>query len=188
MTNQGLSSAEATLQLNKYGLNEIVKAKKLSAFLDFLKRFKNPLLIILILSALISGILGDPITAGIIIFIVLVSVGIDFINTYKSQKAAEDLKKRVMITTTVLRDGKPCEIPLSHVVPDDVVVLNPGDIIPADGQVEEVKDLYVNESQLTGESFPVEKEDGAEVYMGSSVNTGKAMLVVKSTGKNTKFK
>ena len=187
MTNQGLSSAEATLQLNKYGLNEIVKAKKLSAFLDFLKRFKNPLLIILILSALISGILGDPITAGIIIFIVLVSVGIDFINTYKSQKAAEDLKKRVMITTTVLRDGKPCEIPLSHVVPDDVVVLNPGDIIPADGQVEEVKDLYVNESQLTGESFPVEKEDGAEVYMGSSVNTGKAMLVVKSTGKNTKF-
>jgi len=71
MTNQGLSTAEANAQLSKYGLNEIVKAKKLSALLDFLSRFKNPLLIILIISALISGILGDPITAGIIIFIVL---------------------------------------------------------------------------------------------------------------------
>jgi Mg2+-importing ATPase len=131
--------------------------------------------------------LGDPITAGIIIFIVLVSVAIDFINTYKSQKAAEDLKKRVMITTTVLRDGVSKEIELSHVVPNDVVVLNPGDIIPADGQVEEAKDLFVNESQLTGESFPVEKEDGAFVYMGSSVNTGRALLIVKATGKNTKF-
>ena len=187
MTNQGLSSAEATIRLGKYGLNEIVKAKKLSAFLDFLSRFKNPLLIILIISAIISGILGDPITASIIIFIVLVSVAIDFINTYKSQKAAEDLKKRVMITTTVLRDGIPCEIALSHVVPGDVVILNPGDIIPADGQVEEAKDLYVNESQLTGESFPVEKEDGSSVYMGSNVNTGRAILVVKETGKNTKF-
>lgn len=187
MTNQGLSTSQAEIYLNKYGLNEIVKAKKLSAFLDFLSRFKNPLLIILIISALISGILGDPVTASIIIFIVLVSVSIDFINTYKSQKAAEDLKKRVMITTTVLRDGVPREIELSHVVPDDVVVLNPGDIIPADGQVEEAKDLFVNESQLTGESFPVEKEDGAFVYMGSSVNTGRAFLVVKATGKNTKF-
>jgi len=135
MTNQGLSTAEANAQLSKYGLNEIVKAKKLSALLDFLSRFKNPLLIILIISALISGILGDPITAGIIIFIVLVSVAIDFINTNKSQKAEEDLKKRVMVTTTVLRDGVSREIALSHVVPDDVVILNPGDIIPADGQV-----------------------------------------------------
>ncbi|MDR3519852.1 MAG: magnesium-translocating P-type ATPase [Candidatus Pacebacteria bacterium] len=184
---KGLSAEQATIQLDKYGLNEIVKAKKLSGFLDFLSRFKNPLLIILIISAIISGVLGDPVTAGIIIFIVLVSVAIDFINTYKSQKAAEDLKKRVMITTTVLRDGVPCEIALSHVVPDDVVVLNPGDIIPADGQVEEAKDLFVNESQLTGESFPVEKEEGALVYMGSSVNTGKAFLLVKATGKNTKF-
>jgi Mg2+-importing ATPase len=187
MVQQGLSTKEANAQLNKYGLNEIVKAKKISGLLDFLSRFKNPLLIILVISAIISGILGDPVTAGIIIFIVLVSVSIDFINTYKSQKAALDLKKRVMITTTVLRNGVPCEIGLSHVVPDDVVILNPGDIIPADGQVEEAKDLFVNESQLTGESFPVEKEDGALVYMGSSVNTGRAFLVVKATGKNTKF-
>jgi Mg2+-importing ATPase len=187
MVNQGLSTSQANAQLNKYGLNEIVKVKKISVFFDFLSRFKNPLLIILIISATISGVLGDPITAGIIIFIVLVSVVIDFINTFRSQKAAEDLKKRVMITTTVLRDGVECEIELSHIVPDDVIVLNPGDIIPADGQVEEAKDLFVNESQLTGESYPVEKEDGAFVYMGSSVNTGKAFMTVKETGKNTKF-
>ncbi len=187
MIDRGLSTVQANIQLNKYGLNEIVKAKKLSAFLDFLSRFKNPLLIILIISAVISGVLGDPVTAGIIIFIVLVSVLIDFVNTYKSQKAAEDLKKRVMITTTVVRDGMQREIELSHIVPDDIVVLNPGNIIPADGKLEEVKDIFVNESQLTGESFPVEKEDGDSVYMGSSVDTGKAFMVVTATGKNTKF-
>ena len=160
ITNQGLSSAEAAARLNKYGLNEIVKAKKLSGFLDFISRFKNPLLIILIVSAVISGVLGDPVTAGIIIFIVLVSVLIDFINTYKSQKAAEDLKKRVMVTTTVIRDGAECEIGLADIVPGDAVLLNPGDIIPADGLVSEAKDLFINESQLTGESFPAEKKTG----------------------------
>lgn len=187
MNFQGLTTAQARERLATYGSNEIVKAKKLSGFWDFLTRFKNPLIIILIISAVATGVLGDPVTAGIIIFIVLVSVVIDFVNTYKSQKAAEDLKKRVMITTTVVRDGKEQELSLSEVVPDDVVMLQPGDIIPADGTVSEVNNLFVNESQLTGESFPVEKENGAQVYMGSSVNTGKAYLLVTATGRDTKF-
>ena len=183
----GLTSAEAADKLKEFGPNQIVEAKRLSGFFDFLSRFKNPLLLILIVGAIASGFLGDPITAGIIIFIVLASVIIDFVNTYKSQKAAEDLKKRVMITTSVLRDGKEQELPFAHVVPGDFVVLHPGDIIPADGEVKDARDLFVNESQLTGESFPVEKLEGAQVYMGSSVNTGKAFLVVTATGKNTKF-
>jgi Mg2+-importing ATPase len=187
MNPQGLTAAQAKAQLDKFGPNEIVQAKKLSVFLDFFTRFKNPLLIILLISAITVGILGDFMTAGIIIFIVLMSVTIDFVNTYKSKKAAEDLKKRVMITTAVMRDGKKQELSLSEVVPDDVVVLQPGDIIPADGVIKEAKDLFVDESQLTGESFPVEKENDAQVYMGSSVNTGKAFMVVTATGQNTKF-
>ena len=92
-----------------------------------------------------------------------------------------------MLTAAVLRDGKEVEIPFCEIVPDDVVVLNVGDIIPADGTVSMVRDFFVNESQLTGESFPVDKEEGAEIFMGSSVTTGKAYLTVVATGHNTKF-
>lgn len=184
---QGLTTKQSLEQFEKFGSNEIVQKKKLSAVIDFLSRFKNPMLLILIVCAFISGILGEVGTASIILFIVIISVVIDFVNTNKSQKAADDLKKRVMITTDILRDGKECELPFSQVVPGDIIVLHPGDIIPADGEVQNTKDLFVNESQLTGESFPVEKGDGASVYMGSSVNTGMALLVVKLTGKKTKF-
>ncbi len=187
LTLTGLTTSQAKKQLAKYGLNKIVQAREFSAFLAFFARFKNPLLIILIISAIVVGMLGDSVTSAIIIFIVLTSVIIDFINTYRSQKATEDLKKRVMITATVIRDGKEIKIPLDFVVPNDLVVLQPGDIIPADGIIKEAKNLFVNESQLTGESFPVEKEIGAEVYMGSSTNTGGAKMLVTGTGKNTKF-
>jgi len=183
----GLTSKQANEQRKKFGLNEIVQAKKISIAKDFLSRFKNPLLIILIIGSFIAGFLGDKITASIIIFIVFVSVIIDFVNTYRSQKAADDLKKRVMITTTVLRDGQEKELPLSLVVPDDIIVLHAGDLVPADGEIVEGNDLFINESQLTGESFPVEKRVGEEVFLGSSVSTGKALMHVKATGKNTKF-
>ena len=187
LLNKGLTTAQAKKQLVKYGPNKIAQGKELSAFFDFFARFKNPLLIILVISSIIVGVLGDIVTSMIIIFIVLMSVIIDFINTYRSQKATEDLKKRVMITATVIRDGKEIKISLADVVPDDLVVLQPGDIIPADGVIKEAKNLFVNESQLTGESFPVEKEIGSEVYMGSSANTGKAIMLVTKTGRNTKF-
>ncbi len=187
MNLKGLTTVQAKKQLLKYGPNKIVQAKELSAFLAFFARFKNPLLIILVISSIIVGVLGDLVTSSIIIFIILMSVTIDFINTYRSQKATEDLKKRVMITATVLRDGKEIILPLADVVPNDIVILMPGDIIPADGIIKESKNLFVNESQLTGESFPVEKEIGSEVYMGSSTNTGRAIMLVTLTGKNTKF-
>ena len=187
MNPTGLTTAQALAQRAKFGPNEIVASKKLSGFLAFLSRFKNPLLIILMVGAIASGFLGDPVTACIIFFIIFASVIIDFVNTHKSQRAAEDLKKRVMLTAAVLRDGKEVEIPFCEIVPDDVVVLNVGDIIPADGTVSMVRDFFVNESQLTGESFPVDKEEGAEIFMGSSVTTGKAYLTVVATGHNTKF-
>ncbi len=187
MDKLGLTSNEAVLKLKEFGRNEVVESKKLSGFFAFLSRFKNPLLLILIVSALVSGFLGDPVTATIIILVVLASVTVDFVNTHRSEKAAEDLKKRVMLSASVVRDGTAKEISFAEIVPGDVVVLSVGDIVPADGEVFESKDLYTNESQLTGESFPVEKNNGQDVFMGSSITTGRAYLLVKQTGKNTKF-
>src|ERR1017187_6631429 len=95
--NLGLSSAEAAGRLRQYGYNEIAETKKLSGLLDFLVRFKNPLVLILVFAAIVSAVTGDPVGASIIIVIVLLSVVLDFFNTYKSQKAAEELKEKVQV-------------------------------------------------------------------------------------------
>jgi len=183
----GLSRHEAQQRLKLYGSNEIIQSKKLSVAANFFLKFKNPLIIILIIAALISGFLGNRIDSFIIIAMVILSVAIDFINTYKSQRAAEALRDRVKITATVLREGVLAEIPLSLIVPGDVAVLSPGDVIPADGTILQAKDFFVNESSLTGESFPVEKETSSSVFMGSSVVTGNGLMSVLATGRKTKF-
>lgn len=183
----GLSRHEAKERLATYGPNEIIQSKKLSVAANFFLKFKNPLIIILILAALVSGFLGNRIDPFIIIAMVILSVTIDFINTYKSQKAAEALRDRVKITATVVREGALEEIPLSLIVPGDVVILSPGDVIPADGIVLQAKDFFINESSLTGESFPSEKGTDASIFMGSSVVTGTGLMTVRNTGRKTKF-
>lgn len=183
----GLSRREAKQRLAMYGSNEIIQSKKLSVAANFFLKFKNPLIIILIIAALISGFLGNRIDPFIIIAMVILSVSIDFINTYKSQKAAESLRDRVKITATVVREGIVGEIPLSLIVPGDVVILSPGDVIPADGTVLQAKDFFINESSLTGESFPAEKEVSSPIFMGSSVVTGTGLMSVLATGRKTKF-
>ncbi len=187
MTYRGLSSAEAEASFEKWGPNEIVHIRKLSAVEDFFSRFTNPLILILFVAAILSGFLGDKISAITIIAIVFLSIILDFVNTHKSQKAAEALKNQVTTMVTVTRDGKSQSIPLSHIVPGDIVTLAPGNIVPADGVVLEAKDFFINESSLTGESFPVEKVFGDKVIMGSGVTTGNATIRAEVTGTNTKF-
>jgi Mg2+-importing ATPase len=187
MTYKGLSSAEAEASFEKWGPNEIVHVRKLSAVEDFFSRFTNPLVLILLVAAILSGFLGDKISAITIIAIVLLSLILDFVNTHKSQKAAEALKNQVTTMVDVIRDGKHGSIPLSEIVPGDVVLLAPGNIVPADGTVLEAKDFFINESSLTGESFPIEKGIGDGVVMGSGVTTGNAVVRAVSTGTNTKF-
>ena len=185
--NEGLSQQEADVRLRRYGPNEIAERKKLSGLVDFIIRFKNPLILILLIAACISAFFGDPTSASIIVAIVFLSVLLDFINTHKSEKAAEALKSRVQINTTVIRDGVSRELPLHLVVPGDVVLLTAGNLIPADGRVIEAKDFFLNESSLTGESFPGEKVVDSPVYMGNSVVTGFGKMVVTSTGRETKY-
>jgi Mg2+-importing ATPase len=182
----GLSSFEAKKFIGTYGRNEIPR-KKESVVWQFLGRFRNPLVLILLGAAAVSAFSGDDASAGIIIVIVLFSGGLDFINSFRASKAAEKLQEKVKITASVIRDGHAKEIPVSLIVPGDVVLLSPGDVVPADGSMLDPVDFFVSESALTGESFPVEKAPNDKAFMGSSVTTGTGKMKVEATGALTRF-
>ncbi len=185
--NLGLTSAEAVKRFKQYGPNQMAEGKKISGLVDFLVRFKNPLVLILVFAAGISALTGDPVSATIIIAIILVSVLLDFINTFRSSRAAEELKEKVQVLARVIRDGKTVDLPLRQIVPGDAVELEAGDLVPADGKILQAKDFFLNESALTGESFPTEKEPGTPLFLGTSVISGTATMEVELTGRQTKF-
>lgn len=189
-TERGLAPAEAMRRLAAYGRNEFSERAKLQPLGILLSKFKNPLLILLVAAALISGALGSRLEAGIILVIVIVSAAIDFINTYKSAKAAEELQARVNLTAAVMRNGEIKEENMQEVVPGDIIALEAGDLVPADAILLEAKDLFVNEGILTGESLPVEKAaadpKARMVYLGTSVVSGKGTAVAAVTGARTK--
>jgi magnesium-transporting ATPase (P-type) len=153
----GLTSQEVENRLKIYGHNELAKRKRRSGFVELLRHFRNPLVLILLIAGLISGFTGDVTDATIIFSIIVVSVVLDVYQESKAENAAEALQERVATTATVIRDSVKKEVKLSEIVPGDVVVLSAGDIVPADARVIVAKDLFVNQSALTGESFPVEK-------------------------------
>lgn len=183
----GLTSREAQKRLKHYGPNALAEGKSRPPVLAFLSRFTNPLVIILLFAATLSAFFGDFVSFIIIICIVLVSTVLDFVNSYRSEKAADALKDRVRVEADVLRDGKWTSLPLASLVPGDIVKLTAGRLIPADGTVLDGKDLSANESALTGESFPVGKPPTAELYLGSSITSGSGTMRVEQTGSGTKF-
>lgn len=153
----GLSSEEVENRLRIYGPNELAKRRRRTGVVEFLFHLSNPLIIILLLAGLISFSLGDRIGASIIFFIILLSVVLDVYQESKAERAAEVLKRKVATTATVERDGTKKEVRLGEIVLGDIVHLSAGDISPADARVVNAKDLFVDQSALTGESFPVEK-------------------------------
>ncbi len=183
---KGLTPAEAARRLKIYGVNEFAGKKKLRPFLIFASKFRNPLLLLLIAAAIVSGVLGSHFEAGIILAIVFGSAVIDFINSYKSAQAAEALQEKVTITAAVMRGGELKERNMREVVPGDIFSLEAGDLVPADGIVIEARDLFLNEGVLTGESSPVERAASGIVLLGTSVVSGKATAVAATTGMNTK--
>lgn len=187
----GLASAEAAARLREYGRNEFADRKKLQPLFIFLSKFRNPLLILLMVAAVISGFLGSLIEASVILTIVFGSAVIDFINSYKSAKAAEELEEKVTLTAGIMRNGKLEERNMREVVPGDIIALEAGDLVPADAILLEAKDLFLNEGVLTGESLPVEKDtdktDVRVVYLGTSVVSGKGLAVAAITGERTKI-
>jgi len=194
----GLSSGEARARLKRYGRNELRDRPERSLLFQFLRRFRNPLVLILIVASIVSALTGEVASFVIIIAMVLLSVILDFVQEHRATKAAEKLRESVQIRTNVLRDGRTIDLPAAAVVPGDVVLLAAGSLVPADGRLLEARDLFVNQALLTGESFPVEKRaeemahrqadaPGATnvLCMGTSVVSGTARLLVYRTGAAT---
>ncbi|MEM2530575.1 MAG: magnesium-translocating P-type ATPase [Candidatus Bathyarchaeia archaeon] len=199
-SSSGLSSQEAERRLGIFGPNELVRRKRRVVILEFLSHFRSPLLMILMLAGLVSGLLGETKNAAIIFSIILLSAILDFYQESMAERAAEKLREKVATTATVLRDGVKREVKLTEIVPGDIIYLSAGDIVPADSRLIAAKDLFVNQSALTGESFPVEKIatpiesptpsiEGWRNYlfMGTSIVSGTAMAVAVRTGGRTEY-
>jgi Mg2+-importing ATPase len=195
----GLTGVEAAQRLAQYGPNEPVSVRRLSAVIQLVHLFANPLVVILLVASGISTSLGQHTDALIIVAIVLLGIAINFWQTYRSQQAADRLRGSVAPTATVERDGQWQEIPLRAVVPGDLIRLSAGDLVPADARLLEARDLSVQQAMLTGESLPVDKhagqpdaaafgpEDPGFVFLGTSVVSGTATAVALATGPRTLF-
>lgn len=196
-TPDGLSSAEAVARLAQFGPNVLHGERKRALTLQFLGKFRNPLVIILLIASAFSALTGDAVSFFIIGAIVIISVTLDFVQEYRAGQAAERLRQSVAVRGQVLRDGKPATIPLAELVPGDVALLSAGDLIPCDGRVLEAKDFFVNQALLTGEPYPVEKTPGElpgetdilsagnSVLLGTSVISGSARILMCRTGQDT---
>jgi len=192
---------EAAQRLAEAGFNETSAGSRWSAAAEILAGLANPLALILLVAGVVSGLLGETVNAVLIITMVLLSVAVNFVQTYRSQQTVLRLRNSVAPTATVRRDGTWQELSRRDVVPGDVVRLSAGDLVPADARLLEAKHLHVQQAALTGESFPVEKEasSGAfptpgtgtdapdRVFLGTSVVSGSGTALVLETGPRTVF-
>ena len=201
--NQGLSSKDVEKRKEEYGLNELQEGKKKSLFVKFLEQFKDFMIIVLIIAAIVSGVVGyiqgEGITDSIIIMIVvIVNAIIGVAQENKAEKSLEALKKLSSYSAKVVRDGKILVVPSKDLVPGDIVILETGDYVPADIRLIEAVNLKSQESSLTGESVPVEKTtdkiddeqtgigDRTNMVFSSSLITyGRGKGIVVGTGMTT---
>jgi Mg2+-importing ATPase len=195
---QGLSSTQAYEGLVQFGPNRISDSHTIKAWKKYLLHFQNPLVLILIAASILSIAVGELANFIIILCIVLISVTLDFVQEYRANAAAEKLKQSMALHSSVMRDGQIQTILSADIVPGDLIQLKAGDLVPADGYVVEARDCFVNQSSLTGESYPVEKRMGMPagigadiqeathaVFMGSSVLSGSASVCIVKTGSAT---
>lgn len=207
-TENGLTSEQARRRSAETGKNKLAEGKKTPLIPRFLSQFADPMIIILIAAAVISAITSVlqkefPSDVIIIMFVVIVNAILGVYQESKAEKAIEALQKMAAATTKVLRDGKVCEIPSEDLTVGDVVLLEAGDAVPADGRIFESASLKIEESALTGESVPVNKfikaiglEGQKDVplgdrknmmYMGSTVVYGRGKAVITSIGMDTEM-
>jgi Ca2+-transporting ATPase len=203
---QGLTEEEVKQRLETYGYNELKKEEGISPFTLFFNQFKNILIIILLVAIVLSVVIyfvdpekGEIVDAAIIAVIVVFCAILGFIQEYRAERALEALKKMLTPTITVLRGGKEEEVPSKELVPGDILLLEAGDKIPADGRLIENHSLRCDEAPLTGESVPVGKDikplpeelrvnDRRNMVLtGTTVTFGRGKAVVTSTGMNTEF-
>ena len=208
-TEQGLSSAEAEKRLAENAKNKLKEAKKESLFKRFMKQLADPMIIILLVAAAISGVTAaieheSPIDVFIILFVVIMNAVLGVYQESKAEKAIEALQEMSAATSKVLRDGKVTIVKSEDLVVGDVVLLEAGDAVPADGRIIENASMKIEEAALTGESVPVNKfieiinlaDESKDVplgdrknmvYMGSTVVYGRGAFVVTATGMETEM-
>jgi Mg2+-importing ATPase len=192
----GLTSAEAQRRLIQYGPNRLREVNGNHPVSVLFRQFRSPMVLILLGAALLSGFLKEVDEAAMVAFIVLASTGLGFAQEFRAGNALAELRRRVAVTSLVRRDGHDVEVPTSEIVPGDLVLLHAGSLIAADAVLLEAAALHVDESVLTGESFPVVKIASTpdqrltadnRVHMGTSVRSGEGSALVTATGVHTEF-
>lgn len=195
----GLSENEAFLRLKRYGLNKLPEEKPISKFSLFLKQFKSPLVFILVIAGVITLFLKDFSDSIIIWLIIVFNAFIGFFQENKTNQILMALKKSVTKRAHIIRDGNEKEVESQYLVPGDIIVLEPGYYVPADGRLISSSFLKVNEASLTGEWWPIKKttnlvlpetalfERENMVYMGTLVEEGRGLAVVVATGAETEI-
>lgn len=196
----GLTSEEAAARLYKFGPNELKEKKKKPAILLFLEQFTDFMIIVLLAAAVVAGLLGEPVDSAAIIVIVLLNAIMGFTQEQKAEKAIEALRKMASVNAQVVRGGTEESIPVSGLVPGDIVILEAGRIVPADMRITEAVALKIEEAALTGESVASGKTS-AELtdkdavladrknmaYKGTIVSYGRGRGLVVATGMNTEL-
>ncbi len=193
----GLSTGAAAARRAAVGPNTVEEDGRISTLRLFLRQIRSPLILILVLGATLSLVVGEWIDSTMVFVIVLGSALLGFFQEHRASRAVAELRKRLALTVRVVRDGRPCTLLASELVPGDVIRLAAGNLVPGDGVVLAAKDFLVTESSLTGESFPVEKRPGTvpatapvsartnAVFMGTSVRSGTADVLIVETGRRT---
>jgi P-type Mg2+ transporter len=195
---KGLSEEEVARRTLEHGLNVVAQEQHFTRLRLLGKAMVNPLVILLLVLAVLSIVMGDARAAVVMLLMVFLGVVLRFVQETRADAAAAKLKAMISVTATAVRAGQAKEIPLAQLVPGDIVQLAAGDMIPADLRLISCKDLFLTQSSLTGEAFPVEKFDAPETagaasplelknicFLGTSVESGTALGMIVATGLQT---
>lgn len=195
----GLSDIEATQRLQQFGENVLPEKKKESKLIRFLKHFNDILIYVLFVAAIVTAILGHYVDTAVILLVAIVNASIGYFQENKAEKALEDIKKMLSLKAQVIRNGVRTEIDASHLTVGDIVLLSPGDKVPADLRLLRADNLKIEESPLTGESVPSEKKVGVlpldtmlgdrinMAFSSTTVSAGTGMGIVIAIGKETEI-
>ncbi len=196
----GLNKDEVEKRLKKYGKNKLKEKKGVSAWEVLIDQFKDIIVILLLVAAIIAFLIGDFVEGFAVLGVIVLNAAFGFVTEYKAEKSLEALKEMVSPSAKVIREGKVREIKAENLVPGDIMILEEGDRVGADGRLIEEDKLQINESLLTGEAETVSKnvdlkvdqdiplaERKNMVYMGTAVSRGNAKVIVTSTGTDTEM-
>lgn len=199
-SDMGLVSEEARRRFEHYGPNELIEKKHKSLWMMFFDQFKDFMIMVLIAAAVVAGVIGDPVDTIAIAVIVLLNAVLGFVQEYRAEKAMAALKKLATSSATVIRDGRTESISAELLVPGDLVILEAGNVVPADIRLTETIQIRIDEATLTGESVPVEKDSATlsetdlsigdrknMAYKGTLVTYGRGRGLVAATGMRTEL-